>query len=396
MEWGGKKSKTVRGSRCVIKMLLAVENVEVYDSPGSYGRGPETHVVGNDMLIIGVPRAMRESLRISGRWDDENSRATVEFGGNSIKVQVVFTSERLLASGPFAATNTDCHCWMTPHVREMLRLTIAHAPERAGFENFSAKWSSVTVSVNALLFSYGSNGRKQLRGRIERPLDEPFQTYPACLTGYRRIFCGKSANWGGGFASVHPVIGGETYGNVASLSHKEFLKLDAFEGGYRRQVVTVNLQDSGESVQAITYIANDPTFVQPPSQAYLTAIQIMLRERDERECDTTIDRLCIGRDGNLQASSYFVSRPRDPTSYAMSAAGDRWAVEAPRVIPPRRAFPNHRSKFETGKTFQDATRHEKNCPASSAALPLSHDFTVFTFAAIRRDSGFTWAGRRRG
>ena len=293
-------------------MLLAIENVEVYDSPGSYGRGPETHVVGNDMLIIGVPRAMRESLRISGRWDDENSRATVEFGGNSIKVQVVFTSERLLASGPFAATNTDCHCWMTPHVREMLRLTRAHAPERAGFENFSAKWSSVTVSVNGLLFSYGSNGRKQLRGRIERPLDEPFQTYPACLTGYRRIFCGKSANWGGGFASVHPVIGGETYGNVASLSHKEFLKLDAFEGGYRRQVVTVNLQDSGESVQAITYIANDPTFVQPPSQAYLTAIQIMLRERDERACDTTIDRLRIGRDGNLQASLYFVSRPRDP------------------------------------------------------------------------------------
>jgi hypothetical protein len=276
----------------------------------------------------------------------------------------------------------------------MLRLTRADAPERAGFENFSAKWSSVTVSVNGLLFSYGSNGRKQLRGRIERPLDEPFQTYPACLTGYRRIFCGKSANWGGGFASVHPLVGGETYGNVASLSHKEFLKLDAFEGGYRRQVVTVKIHASGESVQAITYIANDPTFVEPPPLAYLTAIHIMLREHWEG--DKSIDRLCIGRDGNLRASLYFVSRPRDPTSYAMSAAGDRWAVESPRIIPPRPAFPNHRSKFETGNTFQDATRHEKNCPASSAPLPLSHDFTVFTFAAMGRDSGFTWAGRRRG
>lgn len=296
------------------EMLLAIENVEVYDSPGSYGRDPESHVVGNDMLIIGVPAAIREKLRISGRWDDESSRATVEFGDNSMKVQVVFTCERL-ASGPFAATRTDCHCWMTPHVRETLGLTRVDAPERAGFEKFRAKFSSVTLSVNGLLFSYGSNGQKQLRGRIERPLDEPFQTHPACLTGYRRIFCGNSANWGGGFASVHPLHGGETYGNVASLSHKEFLKLDAFEGGYSRQVVMVNLQPSGESVQAITYIANDATYVQPPSLAYLTAIHIMLREHWEG--DKSIDRLRIGRDGNPQASLHFVSRPRNLTSYAM-------------------------------------------------------------------------------
>jgi hypothetical protein len=280
----------------------AVENVEVYESPGSYGRAQ--HTVADDMLIIGVPAAIRATLGVSGEWDDKNSTAIVELGAKSIKVKVVCTSESLARGEPFAAANTDCHCWMTPHVRQTLGVTRVDAPERERFEKFSAKFSAVTISVNALLFSYGSNGRKQLRGRIGRPVDVAFQTIPASLAGYRRIFCGNSPIWGGGgVASLHPFDGGTTYGNVVELTHKEFLIMDGFEGRYRRHIVTVNLL-SGESLQAWAYIATNTAFMEPPTLAYLTAIHIMLREH--WECDSRIDLLRVGEDASIQASSSFV------------------------------------------------------------------------------------------
>ena len=277
-----------------------VADVEVYDSPALYGG---EHAVANDDLIIGVPKAIRKALEISGRWGDPNSKVIIEHAGSRVTVKVVFSDTRLASDGDSAADDKNHHCWMTPAVRQRLGLSEISAVHRASRPPFARKFTPVTIKGSRLLFSYGSNSGKQLRGRIERGHQEALETKPAHLKGYRRIFCMDSPSWGGGYASVNPSEGGVTYGNVAELSADDFTRLDRFEGGYRREKLMVTLQPDSV-VPAWTYIANKSTFVRPPPDAYLTAIHIMLREHFSG--DIEIDRFRVDQRGNLEASSPFL------------------------------------------------------------------------------------------
>jgi hypothetical protein len=167
-----------------------------------------------------------------------------------------------------------------------------------------------------LLFSYGSNGRMQLLGRIGRRDAQALATAPALLHGYSRCFCGFSSAWGGSVASLHACPGGCTYGHVVELSDEEMCVMDGYEAGYRREMVTVSVGQEGSSAsskQACVYIKNDTSFDRPPSQAYLTAIHIMLREHWPAPAHSTITiaRCCV-RDGTLQAS------PPQPPLHAAS------------------------------------------------------------------------------
>ena len=149
-----------------------------------------------------------------------------------------------------------------------------------------------------LLFSYGSNGRQQLRGRIQ--LSPEVATHAAALRGYQRFFCGYSGNWRGGFASVQRCEAGSTYGHVVELTDEQFGLLDGFEGGYSLHEVTVHLPPDNSPRQAWTYISDSTTFRQPPSPAYLTAIHVMLREHWNGPI--VIDQRRVASSGVLEAS----------------------------------------------------------------------------------------------
>lgn len=141
------------------------------------------------------------------------------------------------------------------------------------------------------VFSYGSNSATQLRARVK---NSSLQCFPASVENFTRVFCLRSRNWSvnevpSGAASLAPVEGACTYGCAAEMTEEEMKRLDVFEGAdlsqpsrgvYRRSEVTMKVHQDGEviSKEGIVYIANDMAWQYPPSEQYLTAIHVMLRE----------------------------------------------------------------------------------------------------------------------
>ena len=90
-----------------------------------------------------------------------------------------------------------------------------------------------------------------------------------------------SSNWGGGVASLVPDKSSTVKGAVVSLDPEQLSRLDVFEKGYSKQELTATIESPGNSrrtEQVIAYIADNPSWVAPPSESYLTAINLMLRE----------------------------------------------------------------------------------------------------------------------
>ena len=129
-----------------------------------------------------------------------------------------------------------------------------------------------------LVFSFGSNSTAQLRARVENP---ELKAFPAQLCGWKRIFCGSSKLWGGSGASLSRSADCITYGAAVYLSDTEISLLDQYEVGYEKECVEIKLFKSGcwETHTAICYIALDTTCEVMPSEAYLTAIHLNLREQ---------------------------------------------------------------------------------------------------------------------
>ena len=93
-----------------------------------------------------------------------------------------------------------------------------------------------------------------------------------------------SSNWGGGVASLVPDKSSMVKGAVVSLDPEQLSRLDVFERGYSKQKLTAKIESPGipgnssRTEQVIAYIADDSSWVAPPSESYLTAINLMLRE----------------------------------------------------------------------------------------------------------------------
>lgn len=140
-----------------------------------------------------------------------------------------------------------------------------------------------------LLFSYGSNSTAQLRARVENPL---LCATPAKAINWQRIFCFNAVSWSGAAASLCSMEGAETYGSVVDITANELAKLDSFEGGYHREELLVFIlkDDCWEEVPAIVYLANCSKWTVAPSEAYLTAIYIHLREQFD-----TVDPGCLDK-----------------------------------------------------------------------------------------------------
>ena len=141
------------------------------------------------------------------------------------------------------------------------------------------------------IFSYGSNSITQLRARVE---NDSLTATPAKVNGFSRVFCLWSPNWGsGGVASICPCPGSTVYGACVRLSGLEKKRLDQYEGSYRLEEVEVALKDDTSTTKAYAYIAGrnvDTGYTlpmeAPPSEEYLTAIHVMLREQWNMENKT--------------------------------------------------------------------------------------------------------------
>ena len=137
-------------------------------------------------------------------------------------------------------------------------------------------------SMSIEIWSYGSNGMAQLRARCGNP---HLMSRPAYAKGFARVFCLRGPEWRGGVASIAPCAGAVTYGSLVTLSREEKGRLDAYEGGYREEILEVweVVGDATLKRRALTYVAGHgdkwtPAMTTRPSEAYLTAISLHLRE----------------------------------------------------------------------------------------------------------------------
>jgi gamma-glutamylcyclotransferase (GGCT)/AIG2-like uncharacterized protein YtfP len=111
-----------------------------------------------------------------------------------------------------------------------------------------------------------------------------------------RIFCMHSRNWGGSVASLVPHKGGMVRGLVVSLNAEQLELLDEFEHGYTKtkMIATLGGADGSRTEHlhrcrtedVIAYIAKNSSWTGPPSESYLTAIHLMLREHWDMRAET--------------------------------------------------------------------------------------------------------------
>ena len=133
------------------------------------------------------------------------------------------------------------------------------------------------------VFSYGSNSTVQLRARVKSP---ELRAYPAKADGWERVFCMKGCVWGvGGVASVVRQPSACCYGAAVRLSPEELQRLDGYECPQYIHVdidIDVILDPSvnvSTRCKALVYVNTTPEWRGPPSAAYITAIQLQLREQ---------------------------------------------------------------------------------------------------------------------
>ena len=121
-------------------------------------------------------------------------------------------------------------------------------------------------------FAYGSNlNHRQL---LERCPDNQLM-FTATLQNYKLIFAGWSRQWRGGQASIKPFRGDKVLGAIYEISERDLRRLDKYEGypdTYDRLKITV-YRDTGESIEAITYIKLSQSEETKPSPEYLAAVK---------------------------------------------------------------------------------------------------------------------------
>ena len=115
---------------------------------------------------------------------------------------------------------------------------------------------------------------------------------PAYTDNWARIFCLSVPLWGdSGVASLAPMPGARTYGALVALTSQELECLDSYEHQYRRESIDVFVKgDNGdfEEKKAFAYLSECPYWEAPPSEEYLTAIHLMLREQHSCEVSDII------------------------------------------------------------------------------------------------------------
>lgn len=160
-----------------------------------------------------------------------------------------------------------------------LLLLLLHVYDHSYNVSANSATSVSAAQMKSLLFSYGSNSIAQLKARIENPT---IVAMPARAFEWQRIFCLRAnPGWGGAAASLVRDGHSVTFGSVVSVSNEELSKLDKFESGYHKEELSVSVLvgDDWQSAVAVAYIADHPLWTGYPSESYLTAIHVHLREQ---------------------------------------------------------------------------------------------------------------------
>lgn len=159
------------------------------------------------------------------------------------------------------------------------------------------------------VFSYGSNSSVQLRARVENP---NLEARPAIVDDWARIFCLRSGHWCGSVASLAPLKGAQTLGGAVELSSQEISLLDNYEGSYSKVDIDITIVDSNgvlQQVRGMAYIANSPHWTGPPSEHYLTAIHLNLREHWGNDIGVSVTGLLESSNSDMPLTLYEWQHP---------------------------------------------------------------------------------------
>ena len=120
-------------------------------------------------------------------------------------------------------------------------------------------------------FAYATNlSRKQMSERCPNAQPKSIATLP----NYKLIFAGPwSRKWRGGTASIKPFQGDKVIGAVYEISEGDLRRLDKYEGTTYRRLNKRVVTESGDWVEAITYIKAEQSEETQPSPEYLAIIQ---------------------------------------------------------------------------------------------------------------------------
>ena len=125
-------------------------------------------------------------------------------------------------------------------------------------------------------FAYGSNLEPV---QMKRRCPSHRVVGRATLPGHRLVFPVRSGgDWGGGVAGIEPCDAPDAtvHGVLFEVDDADLAALDRYEavaeGMYRRERVTVHLEDGGATESWTYYATPDPTGPSPPSRRYLNAI----------------------------------------------------------------------------------------------------------------------------
>ncbi|MBA3678888.1 gamma-glutamylcyclotransferase [Candidatus Saccharibacteria bacterium] len=122
-------------------------------------------------------------------------------------------------------------------------------------------------------FSYGSNNYKQVRERTE--VDSIDKPHPARLSGYKRVFQGKSENWPNSakanIVSAH--VTDFVFGSLYDLPEGYIAKLATYEHSYRSENVEVFDLETESSVLATVFLVDSIDPISRPSADYLNAVR---------------------------------------------------------------------------------------------------------------------------
>jgi cation transport regulator ChaC len=154
------------------------------------------------------------------------------------------------------------------------------------------------------IFSYGSNSSVQLRARVENPA---LQARPAVVNNWARIFCLSSRHWCGSVASLAPMNGVQTFGGAVELSNKEISLLDKYEGSYDKvdiDITIVTIAGEQQQVRGMVYVAVSPKWTGPPSEHYLTAIHLNLREHWGNDTAVSVAGLLESSNSDMPLTLY--------------------------------------------------------------------------------------------
>lgn len=164
----------------------------------------------------------------------------------------------------------DKMCYITKASMQTLDTQLESAAVQSGAGGPRKKW----------VFCYGSNGLKQLRRRVNHK--GPWESRPAILEKYALIFSATTKSWKGAIASIWPDDKSKVYGMVVKMNAVEIALLDRYEGTHLEDWY---VQDTVHPIDALTkerytamaYVNQDIEFIEPPSIAYLKAIEENLK-----------------------------------------------------------------------------------------------------------------------